>query len=142
MFYFDRSQVTSGDRVLWASPSSVKTTGRRGVFFTCLTVNANHFTYYYVVHMAQENKRLIAGYLWLFNLSNRINKPRGINQPPLPKKCNLKKGGPPGLINPPIKKPPVLKSFFLSNNFYFQFYLFPICFYIFSKSSIIVILKV
>ena len=43
-----------------------------------------------------------------------------------PKKCNLKKGGPPGLINPPIKKPPVLKSIFyptifISNSMYFQF---------------------
>ena len=30
-----------------------------------------------------------------------------------------------------INQPPVLKSIFLSNNFYFQFYLFPIVFYLF-----------
>ena len=32
---------------------------------------------------------------------------------------------------PPINQPPVLKSNFLSNIFYFQFYLFPIVFYLF-----------
>ena len=76
-----------------------------------------------------------------------INKPRPINQPPLPKKkCNLKTGGPPRLIinkhfgPPPINQPPILKSIFISNNFYFQFYLFPIVFYLFL--IIIVILQV
>jgi hypothetical protein len=39
-----------------------------------------------------------------------------------------------------INKPPVLQSIALSNNVYFQFYLFPIVFYIFFL--IIVILKV
>ena len=32
----------------------------------------------------------------------------------------------------PINQPPVLKSNFLSNIFYFQFYLFPIVFYLFN----------
>ena len=41
---------------------------------------------------------------------------------------------------PPINQPPILKSIFLSSNFYFQFLLFPILFYFFS--IIIVILKV
>ena len=48
------------------------------------------------------------------------------------KKNNLKTGGPPRLINilayPRINQPPILKSMFLSNNFYFQFLLFPIPF--------------
>ena len=33
-----------------------------------------------------------------------------------------------------INQAPVLKSIFLSNTFYFQFYLFPIVFYIFLSS--------
>ena len=51
-----------------------------------------------------------------------------------PKKCNLKTGGPPRLINrwayPRLINHQCWNHFFLSNIFYFQFYLFPIVFYI------------
>ena len=35
---------------------------------------------------------------------------------------------------PPINQPPLRKSIFLSNNLYFQFYLFPFVFYLFLSS--------
>ena len=66
-----------------------------------------------------------------------MNKPRGINQPPLPKKNVIEKRWSPKINKPPIKKTPVLKSIFLSNNFYFQFYLFPIMFYMCFLSSLL-----
>ena len=89
---------------------------------------------------AQGGNVNIPGESYSCSLSSqvRINNPRGINQPPLPKKkCNLKKGGPPGLINRLAGTwliNPSAEIHFLSNNFYFQFYLFPIVFTFFLSS--------
>ena len=73
-----------------------------------------------------------------YNVKLGLINPAVLINPLCPKKkCNLKKGGPPGLINPPNKKTTSAETHFLSNNFYFQFYLFPTIFVI-----IVVILKV
>ena len=60
--------------------------------------------------------------------------------PPPPKKMQFKNRWSPQINKHPRLKTTSAEIHFLSNNFYFQFYLFPIIFYIFF--IIIVILKV
>ena len=64
-----------------------------------------------------------------------FNQHHVINQPPPPKKMQFKNRWSPQINKsfglPPINQQPFRKSVFLSNIFYFQFYLFPIVFYIF-----------